>query len=385
MINLPVDLSVFLTEYWQKKPLVLRKAITNFNNPLSPDELAGLALEEDIESRLVWKTPGKLPEWHLRRGPFHENDFSSLPPTHWTLLVQGVDRIVPEVSLLFDHFKFIPQWRMDDVMISYAVNHGSVGPHYDHYDVFLYQTSGRRKWFLTTQLCKPENYIANVELRIMKEFVVEDEFILEPGDMLYLPPHVGHHGVSLSDDCMTYSFGYRSYRGQELLYSLGEYLEEQGGLNPLYSDPNWSNNRSTVLIPPQAWKNAQNILCQMLQEESVIKTWFASYVTTLDAGAEQQLLEPDEQADEDLFASELPEHAGLIWDPVCRRAYLESPLQLFINGVEWEISDVDPQLVKYVANERELPIEALIPFLEHKANTVFIYKLWQLQWLQWIE
>jgi 50S ribosomal protein L16 3-hydroxylase len=224
MLNLNnISITSFLTNYWQKKPLVIRQALPGFNSPISPDELAGLALEEEIESRIVWETPNQSPQWHLKRGPFTEKDFSSLPNSHWTLLVQGVDRVIPEVYALLDHFNFLPQWRVDDVMISFATLFGGVGPHYDNYDVFLYQAKGQRLWSLTSQKCKPENYIPELELRIMREFAVEEEILLEEGDMLYLPPHIGHYGISQSDECMTYSFGYRSYQGQELWDSLGDY------------------------------------------------------------------------------------------------------------------------------------------------------------------
>lgn len=183
-----MTVQTFLKDYWQKKPLIIRQALPDFTNPLTPDELAGLALEEEIESRLVYETPDHSPQWNLKRGPFKESDLIGLPKTHWTLLVQGVDRIVPDVYELLEHFNFIPQWRVDDVMISYAALHGSVGPHYDNYDVFLYQAKGRRLWSLTSKKCHTNNFIQGLELRIMKEFEVEEQFILEEGDMLYLPP-----------------------------------------------------------------------------------------------------------------------------------------------------------------------------------------------------
>jgi 50S ribosomal protein L16 3-hydroxylase len=160
MINFQdISLKTFLSEYWQKKPLIIRNALPEFMNPLSPDELAGLALEDDVESRMVRETPNEKPYWHLKRGPFSESDFNTLPQTHWTLLVQGVDRLVPEVNELLDYFDFIPQWRVDDIMISFAALHGGVGPHYDNYDVFLYQAQGRREWSLTTKECTNDNYI----------------------------------------------------------------------------------------------------------------------------------------------------------------------------------------------------------------------------------
>jgi len=126
MINFKsIDVKTFLREYWQKKPLVIRQAINNFTNILSPDELAGLAMEEDVESRIVFEKTNKNPSWELKRGPFSEKDFAKLPKTHWTLLVQSVDKLIPEFASLLDDFDFIPQWRMDDLMISYAVKHGS--------------------------------------------------------------------------------------------------------------------------------------------------------------------------------------------------------------------------------------------------------------------
>jgi 50S ribosomal protein L16 3-hydroxylase len=386
MIKLPIELDTFLKEYWQKKPLVIPQAIPHFTNPLSADELAGLALEEDVESRLVYETPGASIEWHLKRGPFHEEDFQSLPKTHWTLLVQGVDRIIPEVAQWLDEFNFIPHWRIDDVMISYAVQQGSVGPHYDNYDVFLYQAAGRRKWSLTTQNCRAENYLTGVDLRIMKQFNTEEEFILEPGDMLYLPPHVGHHGVSLSDDCMTFSFGYRSYRSQELLESFTDYLSELDGVKPLYVDPTWKHGSTPALIPPDAWKNAQQLLHSLIQNEDVVKKWFGCYVTQLDGEAEQLLQEPllEEEMEASEFLQMLHDKEGLIRDAVCRFAYEEDNLQLFINGVAWNIEGVSPELVKHVANHRIVLARDILDFLKQPDNQQFIYELWQLQWLQWL-
>lgn len=384
MLHLPIDTATFLTEFWQKKPLLIRQGFPDFTHPLSADELAGLSLEEEVESRLVLETPGIAPYWKLRRGPFVEADFAALPKTHWTLLIQAVDRFIPEVASLLDHFDFIPQWRVDDVMISYAVKQGSVGPHYDNYDVFLYQAVGRRKWSLTSQDCNPENYLNHVDLRIMDKFMVEEEYILEPGDMLYLPPHVGHHGVSLSDDCMTYSFGYRSYQSLELWTSFGDYLLEQGQKTALYSDPNWADNNATSLIPQQAWLNAKQIMQQLLDDEEQLKTWFGCFASSLDQQAEQQLPMPltDEESDElSVFVEELLASQGLMRDASCRFAYQDDPLSLFINGRQWCIDGVSPELVKFSANHRCLTIQDVQPFLKQNDNQLFLYELWRLQWL----
>ena len=390
MINFQeVPLKTFLSDYWQKKPLIIRNAIPNFKNPLTPDELAGLALEEDIESRLVRETPHEEPHWHLQRGPFSENDFNTLPPTHWTLLVQGVDRLIPEVYALLNHFDFLPQWRVDDIMISFATLYGGVGPHYDNYDVFLYQAQGRREWSLTTKECNNSNYIQDLELRIMKHFDTEEKIILEEGDMLYLPPHVGHYGISLSEDCMTYSFGYRSYQGQELWDSLGDYLSEKDTFKNLYQDPDWSHLKNTSEIPSSAWKSAQKLLQQLIDNEELMKSWFGCFATRLDRQAEQQLplpLEEDETPDMATFIKELKSGVNLVRDASCRFAYQStdssSESQLYINGCEWETSGVSPNLLSEIANNRFLANECFRAHLNSEQNQILLFELWKLQWLQ---
>lgn len=389
MVNFQeITLKTFLQEYWQKKPLVIRNALPEFTNPLSPDELAGLALEEDIESRIVIETPDEQTQWHLKRGPFSEADFSRLPQTNWTLLVQGVDRIIPEVNELLNHFDFIPQWRFDDVMISYAALNGSVGPHYDNYDVFLYQAQGRRKWYLTSKKCIPENYISTLELRIMNEFDIEQEFILEEGDMLYLPPHIGHYGIALSDQCMTYSFGYRSYQGQELWDSLGDFLSEKELFKSLYRDPDWSNLQHTSEISESAWKQAKNLLLQLLDNDHIMKSWFGCFATRLDQQAEQQLampLEEDELVKLPQFIAGL-KGSDLVRDASCRFAYLiethDKEPHYYINGCEWDIQGVSKELLQLVANNRFISYTDLIPFLKNEDNQLFLYELWKLQWVQ---
>lgn len=376
----------FLKHYWQKQPAVFRNAFTEFNHPISAEELAGLSLEEDIESRMVLETPNQSPQWHLKRGPFTEKTFQKLPKTHWTLLVQGVDRLIPEVNALLDQFNFIPQWRVDDVMISYAAMHGSVGPHFDHYDVFLYQAQGRREWLLTTQNCHVGNYTPDLDLRIMREFQVEQRIVLEEGDMLYLPPHVGHYGISLSDDCMTYSFGYRSYPARELLDSLSDFVLEQHAGSALYRDPDWSQLQSPAQITTESWQQARQALIELLHDDTLMKQWFGCFATRLDQQAEQQIalpLEEDERDSiEDFLQQLLQEDTILVRDPCCRFAYdANDEFTLFINGCEWE-SQANPELLKRVADHRILTQDLFGGFLSQAANIQFLYDLWVLQWLQ---
>ena len=388
-----IDVNTFLSEYWQKKPLVIRQALPNFIHPLTADELAGLAMEDEVESRMVFETPKISPHWQLKRGPFLETDFATLPKTHWTLLVQGVDLLVPEVARLLEHFNFIPQWRVDDVMISYAVKHGSVGPHYDNYDVFLYQASGQRKWSLTTQSCNEANYIKGVDLRIMAQFEVEEEYILQPGDMLYLPPHVGHHGVSLDDDCLTYSFGYRSYQGQELWDSLGDYLSEKNKFTTLYQDPNWAKIQATSAMPREAWLNAKQLMQQMLDDDTLLESWFGCFATRPDQQAELHMplpLTEDEWGNLPMFVEELLNSTGVLRDASCRIAYQEIDVsntvkRLFINGCEWDIDGVSAALIEKIANHRLVGVSELASFLTHEDNQLFLYELWKLQWLQLVD
>lgn len=190
----------FLRDYWQRKPLLVRQAIPDFESPLSADELAGLSLEESVESRIVLEH-GKTP-WEMRRGPFQEEDYQHLPEQDWTLLVQAVDQFVPEVAQLLEQFRFLPSWRIDDVMISYAAPGGGVGPHFDNYDVFLLQGHGRRRWKVG-QMCSSDSPLReHADLRILADFEQSDEWVLEPGDMLYLPPRLAHYGIA-EDECMT--------------------------------------------------------------------------------------------------------------------------------------------------------------------------------------
>ena len=188
---LPVDR--FLAEYWQKEPLVVRGAFRDFKDPLSPDELAGLACEPDVDSRLVMQRGGRKP-WQVTPGPQDPTVLRKLGRSHWTLLVESMDRHSRKVAALASAFSFIPKWRMDDVMVSLAPVHGTVDAHIDSYDVFLIQGQGRRRWEVDRRSIA--DYKPGLDLRILKRFRVEDSWVLEPGDMLYVPPGVGHRAVS---------------------------------------------------------------------------------------------------------------------------------------------------------------------------------------------
>ncbi|OYY50373.1 MAG: cupin [Methylophilales bacterium 28-44-11] len=221
----------FLAEYWQKKPLLIRQAIPQFEGLLTPDELAGLACEEEVQSRLVQYLKG---QWHVIQGPMSNNTFKRLPQKEWTLLVQSVNHYLPEAAALLAQFNFIPHARLDDLMVSYAPDGGGVGPHLDSYDVFLLQGSGKRQWRISQQT--DLSLIEGAPLRILKHFETEQEWILEAGDMLYLPPQIAHWGTAVGDDCMTYSIGFRAPKTQELAHEFLHYLQDQLTLSGMYAD-----------------------------------------------------------------------------------------------------------------------------------------------------
>jgi len=221
----------FLAEYWQKKPLLIRQAIPQFEGLLTPDELAGLACEDEVQSRLVQFIKG---QWQVTQGPMTEKTFKRLPEKDWTLLVQGVNHFLPEATDLLSQFSFIPHARLDDLMVSYAPDGGGVGPHLDSYDVFLLQGSGKRHWKISQQT--DFTLVENAPLRILQNFETEQEWVLEAGDMLYLPPQIAHWGVAVGDDCMTYSIGFRAPKTQELAHEFLHYLQDQSTLTGIYAD-----------------------------------------------------------------------------------------------------------------------------------------------------
>ncbi|MDX1348452.1 MAG: cupin domain-containing protein [Thiomicrorhabdus chilensis] len=383
-----IDLKTFLSEYWQKKPLVIRNALPAFETPLSAEELAGLSLEEEVESRIVIQNGEQ--DYQLLKGPFDESTFSELPQQNWTLLIQGVDRLIPDVTDLLNDFDFLPRWRIDDIMISYATQGGNVGPHFDHYDVFLLQAAGKRRWQLTSQACSEDNYIQGVDLRLMKTFSVEEDYVFEAGDILYLPPKWGHHGVALDNECMTYSIGYRTYRGQELWDSFGDHLSEMNAFKELYIDPQWPENLNPGEVTETAVDQAQELLQSILQDRGLLKTWFGRFATQLDQVAAQQLPEPltrEETPSIEDFSGALMIENGLIKDPVCRFAYAEmddKPL-LYINGAIWNDFGAQPTLIRQIANQSFLTQEDLNKLISHSGNLELLFDLWKLQYWVFID
>jgi 50S ribosomal protein L16 3-hydroxylase len=238
----------FLRRHWQKRPLLVRGAIPGFRDPITPAGLLDLAARPGVESRLVLGRGGRRP-WQVVPGPLPRALRRRLAPSHWTVLVQGVDAHVPAVADIVERFDFLPRWRVDDVMISLAAPQGSVGPHVDSYDVFLLQGRGRRRWRIARRF--EEACRTGLDLRILRRFRAEDEWVLGPGDMLYLPPGVAHHGIAL-EECLTYSIGFRAPAEADLVAAFLHRLVGAADRQRLYRDPDLAAAREPGEISPAA-------------------------------------------------------------------------------------------------------------------------------------
>jgi 50S ribosomal protein L16 3-hydroxylase len=268
----------FLRDHWQKRPLLVRGAFPRFRSPLTPNDLAGLACEPLATSRLVVHR-ARGDRWSVRHGPFAETDFARLPQRDWTLLVQDCDKLIAEVEQLLAPFRFIPDWRVDDVMTSYAVDGGSVGAHVDRYDVFLLQGIGHRRWQISTDPAAPVAFRDGLELKLLRAFEPTHAWTLGPGDLLYLPPGVPHHGVAVGA-CMTYSIGMRAPSLGELLVDWAEAAGDALADTPRYADPDLSPSRAPAEIAPAAFARVDAMLRAALAADGEARRdWFARFIT----------------------------------------------------------------------------------------------------------
>lgn len=269
----------FLREHWQKRPLLVRGALSGFADPLSPEELAGLACEDGVESRLVAKTRGR---WRVTWGPHAPEDFEAMPARGWTVLVQEVNRWVPDVAAMLEPFAFVPNVRVDDVMISYAAPGGGVGAHLDSYDVFLVQGLGQRRWRWHTKPTKARAFVPGLDLRILRAFEPDEDEVLEAGDLLYLPPGFAHEGTAVTP-CLTYSVGFRAMSLGEAWTSFARFAGEKASAE-LLRDPPLAPAENPGAIPPAMLREARRAIRRMDRGDDAIDRWFASFSTRLKPG-----------------------------------------------------------------------------------------------------
>ncbi len=360
----------FLRDYWQKKPLLIRQAIPSFESPVSPDELAGLSLEEEVESRLVIEH-GDSP-WELRRGPFSEDTYQNLPERDWTLLVQAVDQLVPEVAELIEHFRFLPNWRIDDVMISFAAPGGGVGPHFDNYDVFLLQAQGQRRWRVG-QMCDGDSpMLQHADLRILADFQGTDEWVLEPGDMLYLPPRLAHFGIA-EDACMTYSLGFRAPSAAEVLTHFTDFLAQFLPDEERYSDADLTPTDDPYQIQSDALGRLRAMLTEHMGDERLLLTWFGQFMT--EPRYPERVQGPD--MEEHALLAALEDGAVLIRNLSARLAWSEVDigLLLFASGQSRLLPSHLRDLLKLICSADAIHVENLTPWLNDEDGRNLVWQL----------
>lgn len=353
-----LDTATFLADYWQRRPLLIRQAIPDFRSPLPVEELAGLALEPDIESRLILETDA-APGWELRQGPFTETDFTTLPREGWTLLVQDMEKHLPQLVDILDRFRFLPDWRIDDLMISHAAPGGSVGPHRDNYDVFLLQAHGCRRWMLDQRIDVVHRERTDTPLRLLTDFQVTDSWLLEPGDMLYLPPGIPHHGIA-EDDCQTWSIGFRAPRQQELLGDLLDRLVEALEPDVFFEDPGRAPDDHPAVIDDASLRKVRSqVRAALALDDSTIDRWFTSHVTEPKlAFAGKQRVDP---VDDESLARHIAQGDVLVRNPASRIAVLEqaSGAWLYTDGREWTLTESTQDIVRVLTDTRYLPLASL--------------------------
>jgi 50S ribosomal protein L16 3-hydroxylase len=324
------DSAAFLRDSWQQRPVLIRNPWTAWANPLSPDELAGLACEDGVEARLITLDADRLAAEH---GPFAEARFAGLGKAPWTLLVQAVDHHVPEVAALLNAFRFVPNWRIDDVMVSLASDGGGVGPHFDQYDVFLIQGHGRRRWQVGAQCDAATPLLPHDDLRLLAEFEPTEEWVLEPGDILYVPPGFAHNGVALGDDCMTLSIGFRAPSRSELLAGWCDDLLAELDDDDRYADPGLTAQDNPGEISAEALTRLQAMITEKLADKAAFARWFGEYSS---ARKYPEIdWSPEEPITPENLRAELADGAVLLRNPASRFAFVRGDagqVLLFVDG-----------------------------------------------------
>lgn len=372
-----IDAEIFLRDYWQQRPLLMHQALPGVVNPLEPDVLAGLACEPEVEARLLIEH-GESP-WQLQHGPFGDADFAALPDRHWTLLVQDVDKHVPEAAALLDHFAFLPRWRMDDLMISYAPDQGSVGPHVDAYDVFLVQTLGHRRWRISDRAYNDDDMLPDLDIRVLRDFHTEQEWLLAPGDVLYLPPGVAHWGVAEGEHCMTCSVGFRSPSQHELASSWFDTLLTRADDRQRYRDPASLTPGLGGQIPTDAVATVRTLLDSLRNwSDNELADWFGRYITE----PKPQLLPalPETPLDLTALTQQLSEGAELRAHPHARLAFTvpqDGASLLFADGECFALDTIDPGL-QALCNRQTAGLSQLA--VEHYPLLTRLYNQGSLQW-----
>ena len=345
-----LEVGRFLSQFWQTKPLLVRNAVPDFKGVVQAPELLALASRDDVESRLVWRRRGA---WRLRHGPFSHSELARLPKREWTLLVQGLNLELPAADALLRRFRFLPYSRLDDVMVSYATPGGGVGPHFDSYDVFLLQGPGRRTWSVSKQ--RDRELDPTAPLKILRNFRPEARWLLEPGDLLYLPPGWAHDGVAL-ESCFTYSIGLRSPSHRETAREFLGFLQDRVAFDGHDADRNLKPARHAAEIPGKTVQQAAAIARRIRWRTRDLECFLGEYLSA--PKSHVVFSRPHRPSSPTKFISRCRDH-GLRLD--LRTRMLFRGRDFFINGERIEPSGGLRTWLVRLADERALPAGRRMP------------------------
>ncbi|ABX14873.1 cupin domain-containing protein [Burkholderia multivorans] len=365
----------FMRRYWQKKPLLIRQAMPGVKPPVTRDALFDLAADYDAEARLITHFRNK---WQLAHGPFEPGSLPAVTRDAWTLLVQGLDLHVDAARALLDRFRFIPDARLDDLMISYATNGGGVGPHFDSYDVFLLQVEGRRRWRIGAQ--QDLSLQAGVPLKILANFEPTDEWVLEPGDMLYLPPHIAHDGVA-DGECMTCSIGFRAPSAGELGAQFLYYLAERGGLrdsgaDDLYRDPKQPAVAAPAELPPAMVERVAEIVDAIRWRKRDVAEFLGCYLSEPKSNV---VFEPPARPLSEAAFVAQASRRGVRLDR--RAALLYNARSYFINGEEGPLEEAGEWLPE-LANQRQMEAKRFVTLSRVPSMTALLHEWYRAGWIR---
>jgi len=367
----------FMRRYWQKKPLLIRGAMPGITPPLSRDELFALADDDDVESRLITRFRGR---WTLEHGPFDEPALPSPTQRNWTLLVQGVDLHDDRARALLDRFRFAPDARLDDLMISYASDGGGVGPHFDSYDVFLLQVHGKRRWRIGAQ--RDLTLQEGLPLKVLAHFEPDEEWVLEPGDMLYLPPHIAHDGVA-QGECMTCSIGFRSPSTAELTSQFLYYLAERGApaalgdaAPTLYRDPQQPAVEHPAELPPALVERVASLLAKVRWSDADVSSFVGTWLSEPKPNV---VFDPPERPlDEARFVAQATKH-GVALDR--RTILLYDARSYFLNGERYVLRHLRKWLPS-LADDRRMEGIRFVTLSHDSSVTALLHEWYCAGWIR---
>lgn len=356
-----ISVETFFRDYWQKKPLLIKGAFPADLAATTPEELAALALEEEVDARLVQHDAEK-DTWNVDYGPFTKAALRKLPRENYTLLVQAVDYFIPAVAALKQPLSIFPQWRFDDVMVSYAVKGGGVGPHLDQYDVFLIQGLGRRRWLVANP-----DYpsVPNDKVKLLRQiepFEASLDVIAEPGDMLYVPPNAPHCGTAM-EPCLTYSIGFRAPAQADLVARLADWLTEQELDGSRYSDPDLQPVTDSAQINEAQLHKAKALVTAMIQNDTAFEKSYAALVTQ----TRFSLTPVTKNWSKDKLTGTLAKGAQLLKDDNARLAWFvgkDNEVHVFANGLEIPVPAISSEAATFLCNCHQITKQDLDRFAE---------------------